>query len=898
MKDPIFLLDGFGQIFRSYFAFIKNPLMSPDGRNTSAVFGTMKAILSVFDAYAPKYFAVVLDSPVKTFRHEMYQAYKANRDAAPEDLHDQVPVLKELWRLLGIPQVAMDRYEADDILATIANQCRAEGRKCYLITGDKDLLQLADEWVTIIKTDKGGFQEINAKDVLEVWGVEPGQIRDYLAMVGDASDNVPGVKGIGPKTAAKLLTEYGTLENIYDHVDELKGAVQQKIQEGRDSAFLSQKLVTLEEQVPITETIESFYIEDLNGEAAAPLLVKEGLKSIATSLGVNFSTHLEQQTVKADWKHMKGSYEALTDVNALDDYLKKLKQAGTFAFDIETDNIDEMYANPVGFSFAYENGSAVYVPLIAGGKRYFEDNDIRSRFIPLFADESLFYIGQNAKYDIKVLSRWGVEVKNFSFDTMVAAWLLDTTANTYNMDDLAERELGYSTIHFKDIVPKGETFDSVDLDIAVDYAAEDADITFRLYSCFEPELKEKKLYTLFTELEMPLIPLLCRMELDGIFLDKSELQDYSVELAREIERVEDEIYSLVGHEFNINSTKQLQQVLFEERKLTPIKKTKTGYSTDTTVLEQLAKEDRVPELVLENRGMVKLKSTYVEALPQLIHEETGRIHTRFVQIGTATGRFSSKDPNLQNIPIKDEAGRRIRKAFKPKPGYVFVSADYSQLELVILAHLSGDPGLTEAFRSNQDVHSKTASLIFDKDESEVLASERRIAKTINFGVMYGMSAFRLANELGIPQAQAKEFIRKYFQRYSGIKSFIDQTVKETESRGYTKTLLGRQRLIPGITSKNKMEKMSAQRIAVNTPIQGSGADIVKTAMLKIQRELAKSKFDASMLLQIHDELLFEVAEKDAEEFSHLVRELMESSLELNVPLKVSVEIGKDWGSLH
>jgi DNA polymerase-1 len=557
-----------------------------------------------------------------------------------------------------------------------------------------------------------------------------------------------------------------------------------------------------------------------------------------------------------------------------------------------------MRAVPVGFSLAVEPGKACYIPLLAGGKRMFEDDAVRHRIQALVQDPGIRIIGHNFKYDYKVLRRWGVRTANLAFDTMIAAWMLDSTASAYGMDALASRLLGYKTIEFKDLVPKDGLFQDVPIEEAVRYAAEDADITFRLYEYFRPRLEERGLADLFSDLEMPLVPILAEMEYAGISLLSDRLLEYGKELEKNLGEIEAKIFEACGHSFNINSTKQLQEVLFEERKLTPTKKTKTGYSTDISVLEELAREDIVPSLVLRHRSLSKLKSTYVDSLPKLVNPETGRIHTRLIQTGTATGRLSSRDPNLQNIPIRDEEGRRIRSAFVPAEGHILISADYSQIELVVLAHLSGDPELGNAFRSGGDVHRRTAALIFDIGEDEVSADQRRIAKTINFGVMYGMSGFRLSRELGISRGKADSFISAYFHRYFRIKSFINRTVEETEKSGVSRTILGRERSIPAITSRNKTEKAGAERVAVNTPIQGSAADIVKLAMLRVDRRLREEKLGSRMILQIHDELLLEVPEAEADRVEELLREEMESAVELSVPLKVSIERGGSWGDLH
>ena len=910
MKKTLYLLDGYGLIYRSYFAFMHNPLFSPDGRNTSAVFGFFRAIISLFQEHGPTHFAVVLDSPVPTFRHERYPEYKANREKAPEDLHAQVPVIKEILQVMGIPFLQADRYEADDIMATLAAQCREQGDKCCLITSDKDLLQLVNDGeeqgagelfpeergeIKVLKPDKGGFIELGKKDVFTTWGVRADQILDYLSMTGDQADNIPGVKGIGPKTAAKLLGDYGTLDEIYLHLEDLSATIRKKFEEGKESAYLSRELITLETAVPVNVVLEDLSTEKVDLSAASSLFLREGMKSLVQAVGGREGGASITQTGE---KAQRGTYEVVQTVEDLDRWIEKVKETKVYAFDTETNGLDVMVCEPVGFSLSVGNNEGCYIPRKVVDGNPLPEDTLKEKLRLVLEDPELSLVGQNIKFDYKVMKRWGIRMANMTFDTMIAAWLLDTMMKSYTMDSLAGHYLNYETIHFDDVVPKGDTFDMVPLEKAVDYAAEDADITFRLYEHFKPQLEERGLKKLFQEIEMPLIEILAEMELAGIGIIPETLTGYGEELTRDLKEIEEQVYELCGHEFNLNSTKQLQVVLFKERKLKPIKKTKTGYSTDVKVLEELSRDDPVPELILRNRSLAKLKSTYVDALPKMVNRETGRIHGHFIQTGTATGRLSSRDPNLQNIPIRDEAGRRIRNAFVPGEGHTLVSADYSQIELVILAHLSGDPELQHAFREGEDVHRRTGALIFGVPHEEVTSEQRRIAKTINFGVMYGMSAFRLANELKIPRTQAADFINAYFSRYAKIREFIDRTVEETEKSGKVSTLFGRERKIPGINSRNKTERMAAQRVAVNTPIQGSAADIVKVAMLKISDRIKREGIDARLVLQVHDELVFEVADGQVGSFTEVLRDEMENAVTLDVPLRVGIEAGACWGEFH
>ncbi len=942
-KAPLYVLDGYSIIYRSYFAFINRPLFSPDGRNTSAEFGFFKTLLNIYGEHHPPYFAVAMDSITPTFRHKRYPEYKATRDKTPEDLHSQIPIIEEICKALGVSLFRVDGFEADDLMATAAEICRKEGRPCYIISGDKDLLQVVGGPVKVLRPEDSGYSEVDADGVMERLGVRPEQIIDYLSLIGDSSDNIPGVRGIGPKTAVTLLKKYGDLDSIYKHLNELTKGQRTKLEENRENAYLSRELVVLKRDVPLPLTLKDFKVTSFSSKQAAPLLVKEGMNSILEQLGVDPSKEGPGQasgtgglrkdetagvnksaevgrgevgeqnasgqgdlfsedayTVSAA---EKGEYQVVLNEEDLKVWVEKVKKAKWFAFDSETDGLDTLTASPVGFSLAVTSGEACYIPIKAAGAVCLPEDVIKIAMKEILEDPELRCIGQNIKFDYKICYQWGVTIANISFDTMIAAWLLDSQSGSFGMDNLSERYLGYRTVHFSDLVKKGQFFHDVDIEQAGEYAAEDADITFRLYELFAEQLKRRKLESLFYDVEMPLVKVLARMELAGIGVSKKELEKYNRELTKELTRIEDEVFTTVGETFNINSTQQLQEILFVKRKLTPVKKTKTGYSTDTSVLEVLAQEDPVPEMVLRHRSLSKLRSTYVEALPKLINDATGRIHTHFIQTGTATGRLSCRDPNLQNLPIKTEEGRKIRSAFIASPGRTFVSADYSQIELVVLAHLSEDENLTEAFLAGEDIHRRTGSLIFGVPTDKVSSEERRIAKTINFGVMYGMGAFRLSNELGIPRKEAEEFIHTYFTRYAGVKAFIDRTIAEAEKKGFVTTLLGRERRIYAINSKNKTEKRGAERITVNTPIQGTAADIMKLAMLRISRRIEKEcqkkkELDLRLLLQVHDELIFEAALDDLEWTKKMVEEEMVQAVSLKVPLRVTIETGDSWGEFH
>ena len=936
-NKTLYIIDSYGLIYRSYYAFISRPLTNKDGENVSAVFGFFRNLKAVLDKYKPHGLVAAFDPKGPTFRHQMYDQYKATRQKTPEDLHAQVPVIEEILVALGIPVLRQDGFEADDVIATLAKQCCQQGRPCRILSADKDLMQLVDCTTEILKPDKaGGWEVVGAAGVEAEWGVPPEGMLDLLSLIGDTADNVPGVPGVGIKTALKLLREYGSLDGIYHHADEIKGAIGNKIRDGKDSAYFSKDLIALRYDVPLEASIDSFSTENLNYQAAADLLMKHGVPAVAkqyatvsadasgetadvpsptgavSSVSQKNAAEVSSQNTKAEdftqdfssFRKNTGNYSAVTDVIQLQAFIDQVLASPEkiVAFDCETDGLNCREAALVGFSLSCCTGEGFYIPLVCGdgllAGNLISTDEALAQLQRLFGNKDCTVIMHNGKFDYQVLCCNGLPQPQCSiWDTMVAAWLLEPERSSYSLESLAAGKLGLETISFDSIVPKGSTFADLTLDQAVPYAAEDADLTWQLYQLFKPRLEQTNLLKLFLELEMPVLPVLAQMELQGIHIEGRELEDYGRELAQEIAGIQAEIYEIVGHEFNIASTKQLQQVLFEERGLPTGKKTKSGYSTDTSVLETLAALDVVPRKILEFRAKSKLLSTYVETLPKMADSQ-GRIHTSFVQTGTATGRFSSRDPNLQNIPVRDEEGRRIRSAFTATPGKVLISADYSQIELVLLAHLSQDEGLCSAFNQGVDVHKATAALIFGVPAQEVTAEMRRTAKTINFGVMYGMSAFRLSNELEIPRGQAQGFIEKYFATYAGISQFKEDMISQAEEKGFVETLMGRRRYIPAINSRNKLEKSGAERIAVNTPIQGSAADIVKKAMLAVTDLLKKESCSAQLLLQVHDELIFECDQGEADTAAALIRQGMESVVDLRVPLKVSVEIGPRWGDFH
>ena len=928
-ENTVYILDSYGLIYRCYFAFMNRPLTNKDGNNISALFGFFRNLHSILKHYKPKYIACAMDSKTATFRHEMYKEYKATRNKTPEDLHAQIPWIDEILKDLGIPVLQCDGYEADDIIATVAKKCAEQGKSCRILSGDKDLMQLVTETTQILKPDHADVWKVTGPEGVKAeWGVPPEQLLDLLSLYGDSADNIPGVQGVGVKTACKLLEEYKDLDGIYAHIDQVKGAMQKKLIDGKENAYFSQKLIRLCATVPCSDIDDAVKNQiQLDYAKAAQKLNEYGAYAVAKQYAelspANVSSQIELSPTKEEPTEYteetptsvvqnKGNYKPVYSLEELQNYINSIEETSKIvAFDCETTSLDTLNTQLVGFSLCQKEKEAIYVPLYTSN--LFEALD----FIPqekaleqiarLFNNPEITIILHNGKFDYKVLRSSGLKLQDNKLncclvDTMIAEWLLNSDKmgkSSYSLEYLAETKLGLKGIEYEDLVPKGQTFADLPIEQAFPYAAEDADFTFQLWQKLQPQLKEKNLYDLFISTEMKLLPLLAEMEITGIHLDSQSLYEYNKELTNGIEDIEKQIYSTVGHTFNIASPKQLQEVLFTERGLKPTKKTKTGYSTDTSVLEELALYDPVPKMILEYRELAKLQSTYVETLPNMC-DKNERIHTDFIQTGTATGRLSCREPNLQNIPVRNEAGRKIRSAFTATPGKVLISADYSQIELVVLAHLSQDKTMCDAFNSGTDIHKSTAALIFGVPQEEVTPQMRRTAKTINFGVIYGMSAFRLANDLGISRTQAAEFIENYFKTYSSVNDFINSTIQNAEEKGYVQTLFGRKRYIANINSKNKLEKSSAERMAVNTPVQGSAADIVKKAMLDVKKALDEQNTQATLLLQVHDELILECPDNPEaiEKTLSIIKEKMENAVKLNVPLKVSIEYGKNWGEFH
>ena len=948
-KRPLYLIDAYGLIYRSHFAFLTRPLRNGFGKNVSALFGFARTVISLITDGAPvvangagapakeppALLAAVFDSRTPTFRHRMYDRYKATRQKTPEDLHAQIPLVEEFLAALNVASLRVDGYEADDIIATLAKKCADEGRQCYILSSDKDLLQLVGGGVYAVRPPKapkgepppgGGTQgaawEIVGPDQVKAeWGVPPSGILDLLSLCGDSSDNIPGVRGIGEKTAVELMTRHGSLDAIYRNLSGIPGAKGTKLAEGKDSAYFSQSLIRLETGVPLPfADLAELSALNLDRTAAARMLLREGVrqsaKQLDPSVGNDGSATArppspgggEASGKPVDTPPLPGTYRIVGDAAELASLFDAAKKQGLVALDFETDSLDAWNSRPVGLSFALKPGEAYYVPLAPHGvgedgspaldPDFVDPEKVRPLLASILGDPEMTVAAHNAKYDYKVSRGWGIaRWKCRVWDTMVAAWLADPERNNYSLGSLSAYIFDRTPLAYRDLVPKGRAFDAVPLEAAALYSAEDSDLCIRLMNHYRPLLENAGTLKLFETLEMPLMPVLAEMEGEGIRIEAGVLKDYGRELEAELDEIQAKAWQTAGREFNLSSPKQLQEILFVERRLTPGKKTKTGYSTDAASLEELARGDPLPALILRHRTLAKLKSTYVDTLAEMA-DERGRLHTNFDQCGTATGRLSSREPNMQNIPVRAEEGRRIREAFVAAPGRVLISADYSQIELVILAHLSGDENLVAAFNDGTDVHARTAALIFAIPEAEVSNERRRIAKTINFGVMYGMSAFRLSGELGISRGDASRFIEAYFATYSGVRRFIEELIAGTEERGYAETILGRRRPVPTINSRNKTEKAAAERVAVNTPIQGSAADVVKTAMINLDKKLAAEQSPARLLLQVHDELILECPEEAAGETAKLVKSEMERAMTLSVPLRVSVETGKRWGSFH
>jgi DNA polymerase-1 len=883
----LFLVDGTGFIFRAYHAL--PPFTSPDGVPSGAVYGFCNMLFKLLDDHDPAYLAVVFDTGKPTFRNEVYAEYKANRPPAPEDLKPQFPLVREATEAFGIPILSLDGFEADDVIATVVERAKAEGLPVTIVSSDKDLMQLATDDVRLLDTMKN--RTFGPAEVEEKYGVTPAQLGDWLALCGDSSDNVPGVRGVGPKTATKLLAEFGDLETVLASADKVKGKkLKENLVTYAEQARLSRRLVELERDCPVKVEL---------GQLARAEPGREALWDFFGRMGFG---RLRQRLPSVSVLD-RSLYEAVLDLERLDAVLAEIKVAGAVAVDLETTSLDAVSAQIVGISLCWGEGQACYIPvshIYLGMPRQLKLATVLERLEPLLVDPELPKYGQNFKYDWIVLRRAGLEMRGMACDPMLASYVLDPSRNTHGLDALALEHLGHSMISYKAMTDqRRENFESVEVERATEYAAEDAEATFRLAALLGQRVAaEPKLSELLENVELPLARILAGMELRGVRLDADHLKGMVSGILQQMAALEAEVHAEAGWDVNINSPKQLQQLLFKELGLSTGRKIKTGFSTDADVLADLAIEHPIAATIEEYRTLSKLKSTYLDALPALVNHDTGRVHTSYNQAVAATGRLSSSDPNLQNIPIRTELGRRIREAFVPPDGMVLVSADYSQVELRVLAHLSRDPVLLEAFREGQDVHLRTAAEVFGLPPEQVTGDQRRVAKAVNFGVIYGQTDWGLARQLRIPKHTAKEYIESYFERYAGVKTFMEQVIEEARRDKVVFTMLGRRRPLPDIGSRRRNNRLYAERIARNTPIQGSAADLMKLAMIKMEAALTREGIEAPMILTVHDELIFEVLPSDVEAVSALAREVMGGVLELDVPLKVDVGVGENWARAH
>jgi DNA polymerase-1 len=883
----IYLIDGSSYIYRAYHAV--RHLSTSQGLPTNATFGFTNMVLKLLAEQNPEYMAMAFDAKGPTFRHEMYDAYKANRPPMPEDLVVQIPYIKQVVAGMNIPSLELPGYEADDIIGTLVRAVEGKGFRVVMVTGDKDFKQLISRSVSM--WDPMRERTIDYASLKEDSGLEPSQWVDVMALAGDTSDNIPGVPGIGEKTAIQLIKAFGTMERLFQGLDKVtQTKLREKLTRFHDQAILSRRLVAINTEVPLSVEASSFKVPAPDSQKLAELFKILEFRKL-------------QQRFPIQGGLSKKDYRAIVDDETLKSLIHELDKAKCFALDLETTAKDPMKASIVGISFAHRPNQAVYIPLRHSSGTQLEPDKTLARLKPLLEDPGLTKVGQNIKYDWIVLRRSGIELKGVIFDTMVASYLLNPTLRAHNLEMIAAEYLNHRMITYKEVTGSGKHqigFDQVPIQDAVPYACEDADITLMACEVLGPKLQEAGLERLFQEVEMPLIPVLLDMEMSGICVDRARLQSISKDFDRQLHQIQERIYANAGEEFNIQSHQQLGWILFEKLNLPLQKKTKkkTGYSTDVEVLTTLSVEHELPALVLQYRSLAKLKSTYADALVDLIHPETHRIHTSYNQTITATGRLSSSDPNLQNIPVRTEEGRMVRAAFVPRKGWTMLSADYSQIELRLLAHYSQDPILVKAFQQDQDIHTRTAAEVFQLFPSMITPEMRRQAKVINFGIIYGMGSFRLARELGISHKMARTYIEHYFATYAGVKQFIDETIEKARKVGKVTTLLGRHRWLPDILSKNRTAREFAERTAVNTPLQGTAADLIKLAMIQIHQALRQKRLRAKMLLQVHDELVFEVPPEEAERVQGLVRSIMEGVYELKVPLKVDVKMGSNWAEVH
>lgn len=891
-RKTFYLIDGSSYIFRAFFG-VRQQLATSKGFPTGALYGFINMLQKVIRDEKPDFLVVVFDSPDKTFRHEIYPQYKANRDVPPEDLIQQFPYFEPIVEAYGIPSLRQPGFEADDIIGTLARKGEKKGLEVIIVSGDKDMMQLISSNIHMLDTMKN--KKFMGKDVIEKFGVGPDQVIEVMGLMGDSSDHIPGVTGVGPKTAAELILKFGSIRSLYERIDEVeKQKVKENLLRDKDNAFMSRKLVTIDINMDL----------GLNLNFIKPRKINKGqLRKIFEEFEfVSFLEGLDSETPKFS-KVDRSKYRTILTEKTFDHLLQNLVNNKSFVFDMETTSKRPVWARAVGISFSFGAENACYLPL---AHRYIGVPDqlgiemVLSKLKPIFEDDKIKKCGHNIKYDLIVMANEGIHLNGIDFDTMVASYVLNPSNRGHGLDDLSMEHFGHKNLTYKEMVGTGSKeigFDEVAVEYATEYAAEDSDMTWRLKGKLRPQLKGDTL-KLYSEIELPLLEVLAEIEMYGVYVDREHLTRLSRKIDKQLRLLETDIFALADEEFNINSPKQLSEVLFIKLKLPVIKKTKTGYSTDVSVLEQLAIDHKLPEKILSYRQLAKLKSTYVDALPREIYGKTGRVHTSFNQTVAATGRLSSSNPNLQNIPIRSDMGKEIRKAFIAQGDDILLSADYSQIELRILAHLSKDKALKRAFDKGEDIHARTAAEIFGCSLKNVDENSRRMAKAVNFGIVYGLSAFGLSRQLKIGQRDARDFIDQYFDLYSNVKNFMDNTIAKARETGYTLTLFNRRRYLPDLNSKNRQLREGAERVAINSPIQGSAADLIKVAMIHLSRKMKSMKVKSKMILQVHDELVFECPITEKTKMESLVKKEMEGAFQLSVPLVVDIGWGKNWNEAH
>jgi len=905
MKNPprLYLIDGSSYIFRAFYG-IKQFLSNSKGLPTNAIYGFASMLLKILREEQPEYIAIIFDPKGKTFRHEMYKEYKANRKETPDDLKPQIPYIINLVEVFNIVSMQQEGFEADDLIGTISKKAEKKGFDVTIVSGDKDMMQLISPKIKMLDTMKN--KTFGEKEVKEKFGVEPGRVTEVMGLMGDSSDNIPGVPGIGPKTATTLIQNFGDIENLLKNLEQIKKkSLKNKLLEYTEQARLSKKLCTIDTNLNLPVGIEEMKAKKLDSKRIITLFKQLEFAALLSKIELGNEKWVESGKLRG-WKSDtdKKKYKLVFSEKELDKIIIQVKNKGLLSIDLETTSVFPMEAEIVGISISIIPHDAYYIPVrhdYPGAPAQLNRDMVLGKLKSVLEDKKIKKIGQNIKYEIIVFQNSGIKIKNIYFDTMIASYLINPSKHNHNLEDIALEYLDYRVITYKEVVGSGSKevgFNKVDLETAASYSGEDADITLQLSKKLLPALETDALVSLLNNVELPLAEALAEIEINGVKINKNFLKKMSKDLEKDISLSAQKIYDMAGEKFNINSPKQLSELLFEKLKIPPLKKTKTGYSTDMSVLEQLATGYPLPAEIISYRQLSKLKSTYVDALPLLVNSKTGRIHTSFNQTVTATGRLSSSNPNLQNIPIRTDLGRKIRKAFIAEKNHLLLSADYSQIELRILAHLSEDEVLIEAFKKGEDIHAQTGARIFNVFPNMVDSNMRRMAKAVNFGIIYGISPFGLSKNIRVSLKEAKEFIDHYFALYKGVKSYIEQTITDARKNGYVTTILNRRRYLPELNSKNRQMKEFAERTAVNTPVQGSAADLIKIAMINISRAIKSKNLKSKMILQVHDELVFEIPEAEKKMMVDLVNKEMEGVMELKIPLIVDTWIGKNWGEAH